>query len=117
MEKEKLPLPYPYAENSRAGSLRFYILSAGVTSLLLIAKLFGGEMPWWVVLAPGALVGFRVVLFDTIRNATHEALRHAAADNRLDHFIENGVLYAKQKGMGPDELVHEMETVAKECDI
>jgi hypothetical protein len=117
MEKQNIPLPYPYAENSRAGSVRFYALAGCVTALLLFIKLLGAALPWAVVLTPGAIVCFRVLMFEIVRNATHEALRHAAADNRLDYFIQNGVLYAKEHGMAPDDLVEEMENVTKECDI
>lgn len=105
MKDTDLPLPYRYAVNHRAGSTRFLVLCMGATGLLLLAKLLGSDIDWALVGLPAFVAGFRAMMFDVIRNATHEALRDAAADERLDNYLREGVVYAKTHGMGPDELV------------
>lgn len=85
---EDIELPYEYADNTRAGTITFVVICVAL-SIAMIGIHFGGlfVLPWFVMLAPAALVFVRALLFTCIRNGVHEALRDAATDARLDDHI------------------------------
>lgn len=115
MEPNDLELPYPYSENHRAGSAKFLIVCLVATAAMLLAFFLGAPIPILVVFAPVGFAFFRAALFDIVRNATHEAIRAAQADGRLDEFIADGAFYARTHDMDQDDLKQRFHEIAEEC--
>lgn len=88
---EDLDLPYEYIDNPRAGSVTFAVIAViasiglGLLSYFDPIDLF--TIPLWVAALPAGFVFLRGFLFSVILNATHEAMRGAEQDKRLDKFI------------------------------
>ena len=114
MKDSDLELPYPYTENHRAGSTKFMATCFALSGACIIIGLAGLPAAFWMALGPIGLMALRMFLFDVIRNATHEAIRRAQADSRLDHFIAEGAYYARTHGMTPDDLKQRLHEVAEE---
>jgi hypothetical protein len=89
MTLEDLDLPYDYADNTRAGTLTFVAICVVLSLGMIAVHLIGWyALPWAVMLAPAGLVAVRALLFTTIRNGVHEALRDNAMDTRLDNYVD-----------------------------
>lgn len=88
---EDLDLPYDYIDNPRAGSVTGVVIalvaSIGLGLMAYFDPIELFTIPWWVAIIPIGLVAIRGFLFSIILNATHEALRGAEQDKRLDKII------------------------------
>ena len=115
MEENDLELPYPYTENHRAGSTKYIVTCWAVTAALAAAAFLGAPVPFIAILAPVFLMAMRAMLFDVIRNATHEAIRGAQADARLDNFIADGAFYARTHDLSKDDLKQRFHEIAEEA--
>lgn len=116
MKDTDLELPYPYTENHRGGSTKFLVVSWALTITLLLLVFLGAPIPLAVAMAPASLMILRAALFDVIRNATHEAIRSAQADARLDQYIADGAFYARTHDMSKDELKKRFHDACEEAD-
>lgn len=90
---EDLDLPYEYADNTRAGTMTTVALailaSIALGVMAYFSPILSVTIPWWVALIPGGILLHRSYFYSLYLNATHEALRNAEADARLDKYVED----------------------------
>lgn len=116
MKETNLELPYPYVPNHRAGSTEFLAVCWALSVSMLILVAVGAPIPLWAALAPIGLTLFRALMFDVVRNATHEAIRSAQADARLDEYLSDGITYARENNISKAGLKDRFHEAAREAD-
>lgn len=109
MTLEDIDLPYEYSDNTRAGTFLFVGLFVAASIALLLVHLFLYALPLWVIIAPAGIVVLRAVMFTAIRNGTHEALRDAALDGRLDEHVAGEVERLSKSTLTPETFAARFE--------
>ncbi len=96
---EDFDLPYEYNDNSRAGSI-WLAAALAIASVVMFALNGLGyfAIPWYIAVAPIALVAHRAYTFSVLRNAFHEAIRDADMDRKLDTIVEEKVARINRSG-------------------
>lgn len=92
----------PYAENGGFAPRWFRYAALGASALLAALKLTGVlATTWLVVAAPLLVIAGLFLLHRCIRNASHEAIRLADADDALDQMVMQNVGHNAKRTLTP----------------
>ena len=97
----EIELPYEYSDNTRGGTLLYVAASVILTGVLVAVHFFLYALPWLVITAPIIVVAIRAILFLSVRNGVHEALRDAQMDKNLDDYMEEEYKRRQKRTLTP----------------